>query len=253
MGTTAFKSQPTSEAVRAFLGRTIAKAKKTPKYIVCDRGSQFDCQGFRDWCRRKGIKPPRYGAIGKHGSIAVVERFILTMKCLLGCLLLVPYRRASFQRELDAIAQWYNESRPHTWLGGKTPNEVYNGHYPANRRPRFEPRSHWPRGSPCAKALGIGAWQPRCKADVGGQFSLRAKAPAHRYAERAWRDRGGSHPGDRRADRMRRRWRHVSLTPNCQRTVCPCRGNSRPRARICHFRFRFSAPSVGKCPPSVRL
>ena len=54
------------------------------------------------------------------------------MKCLLGCLLLIPYRRDAFQRELDAIAEWYNKSRPHTRLGGKTPNETYHGFYPAN-------------------------------------------------------------------------------------------------------------------------
>ena len=155
MGCAAFKSQPTSAAVRAFLGRTIAKAKTTPKYIVCDRGRQFDCNGFRDWCRRKGIKSPRYGAIGQHGSIAVVERFILTMKCLLLCLPLVPYRREGFQREIDAIAAWYNGHRPHTWLGGKTPDETYYGTYPANRCPRFEPRSRWPRGSPCAKPWAV--------------------------------------------------------------------------------------------------
>ena len=135
--------------------RRNAKAKMTPKYIVCDRGRQFDCDGFRDWCRRKGIQPPRYGAIGRHGSIAVVERFILTMKCLLLCLPLVPYRRDRFQREIDAIAAWYNGHRPHTWLGGKTPDEVYHGRYPANRRPRFEPRPAWPRGSPCAKPWAV--------------------------------------------------------------------------------------------------
>lgn len=50
MGVTAFKSQPTSAAMRAFLGRTIAKAKAAPRYIVCDRGKQFDCSGFRKWC-----------------------------------------------------------------------------------------------------------------------------------------------------------------------------------------------------------
>ena len=80
--------------------------------LICDRGSQFDCEGFRDWCRRAGIKPPRYGAIGQHGSIAVVERFILTLKD--GCtrLLLVPYRRESFLRELALFREWYNEARP---------------------------------------------------------------------------------------------------------------------------------------------
>jgi transposase InsO family protein len=159
MGCAAFKDQPTSEAVRAFLGRSIAKAKKTPKYLVCDRGGQFNCKGFRNWCRRKGIQP-RYGAVGKHGSIAVVERFILTMKSLLSSLLLIPYRQESLQRELDAILEWYNVHRAHAWLGGKTPDEVCFGRYPAHRRLRFEPRSRCPRGSPCAKPWALVRGKP---------------------------------------------------------------------------------------------
>ena len=155
MGITAFKNQPTSQAVRAFLGRTISKAKKAPRYIACDRGKQFDCNAFHKWCKRKGIQRPRYGAIGKSGSIAVVERAILTIKCLLSGLLFVPYRREAFLRELTRIAEWYNEARPHTWLGGKTPNEVYYGRYPANRKPRHEPRTAWPRGSPCARPWAL--------------------------------------------------------------------------------------------------
>ena len=96
MGITAFKSQPDCKAVCGFLGRTIAKAGKNPKHIVCDRGKQFDCEAFRKWCQRKGIKRPRYGAIGQKGSIAVVERVILTIKCLLSGLPYVPYRREAF-------------------------------------------------------------------------------------------------------------------------------------------------------------
>jgi hypothetical protein len=99
---------------------------------------------------------------------AVVERFILTLKCLLSCLLLIPYRPDSFQRELHATVHWYNHHRPHTRLGGKTPDEAYHGTYPANRRPRFEPRSRWPRGSPCAKpwALVRGKVGARVELDV---------------------------------------------------------------------------------------
>jgi len=33
---------------------------------------------------------------------------------------------------------------------GKTPQEAYKDFVPANSKPRFEPRSRWPRGSPCA-------------------------------------------------------------------------------------------------------
>lgn len=170
MGTTAFKSQPTCEAVCGFLGRAIAKAQKAPRYIICDRGGQFDCDGFRKWCKRKGIKPPRYGAIGKHGSIAVVERLILTMKCVLSCLLLVPYRRKAFLREIHAIVQWYNESRPHSWLSGRTPNEAYRGTFPANRRPRFEPRPRWPRGSPCAQPWALVRGSPGAKLTLDVSF-----------------------------------------------------------------------------------
>ena len=49
---------------------------------------------------------------------------------------------------------------PHTWLGGKTPNEVYFGQYPASRRPRFEPRERWPRRSPCAKPWALVRGRP---------------------------------------------------------------------------------------------
>jgi hypothetical protein len=103
------------------MGRAIAKAKnsprllgeglgvRVPKYVVCDRGPQFDCDGFRKWCKHKGIKKPRYGAIGKKGSIAVVERVILTIKCLLRCLPLVPYRREAFLKELHDAVEWYNQ------------------------------------------------------------------------------------------------------------------------------------------------
>ena len=88
---------------------------------------------------------------------------ILTIKCLLSCLPIVPYRRETFVKELLAIVDWYNQERPHTWLGGKTPNEVYNGTFPANRRPRFEPRSRWPRGSPCAKPWALVRGSPGAK------------------------------------------------------------------------------------------
>ena len=170
MGITAFKNQPTSEAMRAFLGRTIAKAKATPRYIVCDRGKQFDCPGFRMWCRRKGIKPPRYGAIGQHGSIAVVERAILTTKTIISQLLLVPYRREAFLRELILAAEWYNRFRPHSWLNGRTPNEVYDGKFPANRRPRLEPRDRWRRSSPCAKPWALVRGSPGAKLTMEVQF-----------------------------------------------------------------------------------
>jgi hypothetical protein len=102
-----------------------------------------------------------------HGSIAVVERFILSMKTELVGRISVPMRREAFLRELCCYQERFNEQRPHTTLGGRTPNEAYFNRRPGNRRPRFEPRRHWPRGSPCAKPWAIVAGKP------GDAFAIR--------------------------------------------------------------------------------
>ena len=39
MGFAVFAKQPTSVAVRTFLGRAVGKAETTPKYLICDRGT----------------------------------------------------------------------------------------------------------------------------------------------------------------------------------------------------------------------
>ena len=111
MGYAVLLKEPSSTEVCRMLGRAIAAAGKAPRHMVCDRGSQFDCEGFRRWCRGKGIKPPRYGAIGKHGSLAVIERLILTLKMLLHCLPLVPLRKSTFRREIGSAIEWYNKHR----------------------------------------------------------------------------------------------------------------------------------------------
>jgi hypothetical protein len=95
----------------------------------------------------------RFGAIGKYGSLAVIERFIRSMKNECTRVILVPFSIAAFEREIDFYVNWFNAHRPHGWLGGRTPDEVYYRQIPACRKPRFEPRSRWPRRSPCARPL----------------------------------------------------------------------------------------------------
>jgi len=46
---------------------------------------------FKDWCDRQGITP-RFGAVGQHGSIALIERFILSLKNGCARIILVPLR-----------------------------------------------------------------------------------------------------------------------------------------------------------------
>ena len=166
MGFVIFTDKPTSAAIRAFLDRTIRIAGARPKYFICDKGVQFWCAGFKAWCRRRKIKP-RYGAVGKHGSIAVIERFIGTMKREGTRRLLIPMRRTTFRDDLKLFVARYNEYRPNTALNGCTPNEIYHGLSPANRRPRCEPRPRWPRKSQCATPQTLIAGQP------GGEFTLK--------------------------------------------------------------------------------
>jgi len=150
MGIAIFKRPPSAQQMTAFLRRTVRQARATPKYLICDKGPQFWCPRFRAWCKGHGIRI-RFGAVGKHGSIAVVERFIRSLKDEgLGKLLLSLCQR-TFYEQVNFYTAWYNQHRPHTFLGGATPDERYFGRRPANRAPRFEPRPKWPRGSPCAR------------------------------------------------------------------------------------------------------
>jgi transposase InsO family protein len=160
LGMAIFGQRPDSPSVRMALGRIIARTKTMPKYLICDKDSVFFCDGFRRWLRRKGTKP-RFGAVGQHGSIAVIERFIRTLKDEGTRRITVPLRRDAFRRELNWFVARYNEHRPNMGLDGKTPNEVYFGRRPGNRRPRIEPRRRWTRRSRCAVPQVLVAGQPR--------------------------------------------------------------------------------------------
>ena len=166
VGVHIFAHRPNCRKVCCFLGQVIRRAGAAPKYIICDRESIFDCDAFRRWVKRKGIQPPRYGAVGKHGSIAVVERLILTIKDECTRRIPVPLGREAFRHQLVCFTTRYNDFRPHMTLGGRTPHEVYFGQRPANRQPRIEPRKHWPRSSPCANPRTFVAGQP------GDRFTL---------------------------------------------------------------------------------
>ena len=150
--------------------------KAKPRHLVTDQGPQFAHNRPKPWCRQKGIKP-RFGALGQHGSIAVIERLILTLKQNIAWLTLVPLRRKAFQRELRELASWYNRHRPHMALSGRTPDEVYHRQRPAHRQPRFEPRPLWPRRSPCARPVTLVKGQPGVRLEMkisfqGGQRHL---------------------------------------------------------------------------------
>jgi hypothetical protein len=94
----------------------------------------------------------------------------LTLKRCLAWLLLVPLRREAFRRELLELTTWHNAERPHMPLSGQTSDEVHHGRFPANRKPCFEPRPKWPRGSPCAKPWALVKGKPGVQIELDIEF-----------------------------------------------------------------------------------
>jgi transposase InsO family protein len=99
VGFAVFSKVPSSSEVQRFLERAIRARGQTPRYIVCDKGKQFWCGSFKAWCKRRGIRP-RYGRVGEPASIAIVERFIRSMKEECTRLVLTPMSLAGMRREL---------------------------------------------------------------------------------------------------------------------------------------------------------
>jgi hypothetical protein len=64
MGIDLFTNNPASLSIQSFLESAIVDACAAPKYIICDKGQQFWCGAFKDWCDRQGITP-RFGAVGQ--------------------------------------------------------------------------------------------------------------------------------------------------------------------------------------------
>jgi transposase InsO family protein len=149
LGFALYRQQPTSHAIKLLLARIIRRTGCHPRYLITDQGEQSCADAFRAWTRRRGIQQ-RFGALGQHGCIALVERLIRTIKQECTRRLLVPYRERLLQQDLNLFSIWYNRERPHSGLNRATPDEVYFGVRPASMRPRFEPRPEWPRSAPCA-------------------------------------------------------------------------------------------------------
>jgi len=143
-----FRKEPTAAEICAVLDRAVAKAEHAPKHTVTDRGAQIQGE-CGDWCARHGVKP-RFGAISKHGSIAVIERFMRTLKDEGLRRIAVPLRRADMAVEVGHFARWYNEHRPHETLRGATPAEVRDAVRPAKDALRLQTRPGvpLPRGRP---------------------------------------------------------------------------------------------------------
>jgi transposase InsO family protein len=172
VGVAVFTQNPSASDAQRFLARVIKAAGGAPKDIITDKGSQFTDDDFGLWCKKRGVRQ-RFGAVGKYGSIATIERFMRTLKQEGTRQILVPFARVAFERDLSLIVSWYNSSRPHSSLSAGTPDEVFFGRRPACRAPRFEPRAKWPRRSPCTGPHAL--IRGRSGAEVELEINYKAK------------------------------------------------------------------------------
>jgi putative transposase len=99
-----------------------------PTHMITDQEGVFVSDAFRDSLWRWQVKQ-RFGAVGKHGSIAVTERVIRTMKQ--EWLRRVPVIRGLDHLEglLADFACYYNSWRPHMTLDGAVPEFIHAGQH----------------------------------------------------------------------------------------------------------------------------
>jgi transposase InsO family protein len=146
------------------LDEAARRAGRAPKYTVSDQGSEFG-EDYLDWCDDHEVRA-RFGAVGRHGSIAVEERFIRTLKDEGLAHEMVPLRHSVFCSSLARFESWYNEVRPHSSIGDATPDERFHRRRPANRRQRFEPRPGYQAKGACAEPRVL------ARAKIGARLDL---------------------------------------------------------------------------------
>lgn len=145
-----FVGEPSAEQAAALLRSAIA-AYSAPKYFVSDQGSEFTGGAFIQALAQHGTEP-RLGAVGQKGSIAIIERFWLTLKTSLETKTILPLLPDTLAERIGAFMDWYDSRRPHSSLACATPAEVYSG-TPSPAKTAVPPPRGRP-GQPC-QPLGV--------------------------------------------------------------------------------------------------
>jgi transposase InsO family protein len=119
-----FFFKPSSRAMARLL-RSAVRRFGVPRFFVSDHGTEFTGSSFRRSLQQLGIQH-RFGAIGKTGSIAIIERLWKTLKqAFRDRYSAPPLRLAELEERLRLELLYYTNFRPHQALDGATPAEVY--------------------------------------------------------------------------------------------------------------------------------
>jgi putative transposase len=126
------RGEPDGRFAARLLRHAVAR-HGTPTWLVSDKDRALRNKLVNGLLRRHGVRR-RYGAVGRQGSIAIVERFWRSAKqeYVNGLFLYRP--KAAIERLVQRYARWFNEERPHQGLRNRTPDEVYRGRPPRTAR-----------------------------------------------------------------------------------------------------------------------
>ncbi len=97
-----------------------------PKHLISDQEGIFTGKAFAELLRDWDVKH-RLGAVGRHGSIAVTERLIWTLKHEWLARVVLIRGLAHLGQLLADFQEYYKECRPHQRLSGAKPATVYRG------------------------------------------------------------------------------------------------------------------------------
>src|ERR1035441_1816168 len=125
-----FSKEPSAAEMARLVSRT-ARQRGRPAHFISDRGACFTGTVFCLALEHLGVKQ-RFGAIGKKGSIALIERLWRTLKDTLGLRLLRPSAAEDLMEKIEIGLVHYAHFRPHQGLGGATPAEIYFGRTPSH-------------------------------------------------------------------------------------------------------------------------
>jgi transposase InsO family protein len=141
---TLFPFQPGALEIRT-LFETAVRQHGQPDHFVTDKGKQFEA-GILDELLDELDVGHRIGAVGRHGSIALIERLWRTAKETLDFDSVRPNVPAILAERIAVVIDYYNTRRPHMALGNATPEEIYTGRPSRAHSAKRVPRA-W-RGEP---------------------------------------------------------------------------------------------------------
>ena len=111
-----------SFAVR--LLRTAVRRHGAPRWLVSDKDPVLRSERVQRFLTAHGVLR-RYGAVGRKGSIALIERTWRSMKEEYVRHLFLHRPIRTLETRLRCWQRWHNAHRPHQGLGQRTPDDVY--------------------------------------------------------------------------------------------------------------------------------